>query len=251
MNSSFSLSRIAWLTKKEFYESFLPFFRIMGIVLAGILVLTSIVAYFESGKIDTISLEGFFAVFGFIYIVNSFEELKKLPTRADYLNLPATAFEKVFTKWMFGHILFWIGAMALFYIFYLSHQLIVEVFMNKPTDTYSLFTRENLQGLHFITIIFSVFFFGAAMFNTGSWYKVILWTIVGALAYLLVVTLFAYILFPEFRDGVHGVDVEYNVPIDLILEDFWMFKLGKFFIQYLAAPFFWYMTYLKIKEKEV
>ncbi|MBK9108735.1 MAG: hypothetical protein IPM92_10315 [Saprospiraceae bacterium] len=251
MNTSFSLNRIAWLTKKEFYESFLPFFRIMGIVLAGILVLTSVVAYFENGKIGTVSLEGFFAVFGFIYIVNSFEELKKLPTRADYLNLPATAFEKVFTKWMFGNILFWIGSIILFYLFYMSHQLIVEVFMNKPTNTYSLFTRENLQGLHFIIIVFSVFFFGAAMFNTGSWYKVILWTIVSALAYMLVVALFAYILFPEFRDGIHGVDVDYNVPIDLILEDFWMFKLGKFFLQYLAAPFFWYMTYLKIKEKEV
>ncbi|MBK8956552.1 MAG: hypothetical protein IPM34_13495 [Saprospiraceae bacterium] len=99
--------------------------------------------------------------------------------------------------------------------------------------------------------MFSIFFFGAAMFNTGSWYKVILWTILGALAYMLLVTIFAYLLFPEFRDGIHGVDVDHNVPIDLILEDFWMFKFGKFFIQYLAAPFFWYMTYLKIKEKEV
>ncbi|MBK8956551.1 MAG: hypothetical protein IPM34_13490 [Saprospiraceae bacterium] len=131
MNSSFSMNRINWLTKKEFYESFLPFFRIMGIVLVGILVLTSVVAYFESGNVGTVSLEGFFVVFGFIYIVNSFEELKKLPTRADYLNLPATTFEKVFTKWLFGNILYWIGAVIMFYMFYLGHQLIVDVIMKK------------------------------------------------------------------------------------------------------------------------
>lgn len=252
MNSSFSLNRISLLSKKEFYLTYLPFFKIMAIVLGGVLLVTSIVAYFESGGMKTISLEGFFAVFAFIYIVNSFEELKKLPTRADYLNLPATALEKVFTKWLFSHVLFWLGSLALFCVYYLGHELIIGLIMNKSTASFTILSAENLKGLHFLTVVFSAFFFGAAMFNTGGWYKIVMWAVIGAIAYIIIVFCFAYLLFPEFRAGFHGVEAQDpNIPIDLIIEDFWMIKFGKFFLEYLAAPYFWYMSYLKIKEKEV
>lgn len=252
MNSSFSFNRISNLSKKEFYLSYLPFFKIMSIVLGGVLLVTAIIAYFENTGVKSISLEAFFVIFGFIYVVNSFEELKKLPTRADFLNLPATAAEKVFTKWLFSNVLFWLGSLLLFALYFLCHELIIGMIMNKSEASFNVFTADHLKGLHYLTIIFSVFFFGAAMFNTGGWYKVVLWTVIGALAYILVVFCFAYILFPEFRSTSDSVTISNrNIPIDLMLEDFWMFKFGKFFLDYLAAPFFWYMSYLKIKEKQV
>jgi hypothetical protein len=255
MHSSFNLNRIGLLGRKEFYESFLPHFKIMTIVISAIILIRCVVEYFETpnGTVNNFNYVGVFIVFGFIYTINSFRELKLLPTRADFLTLPATTAEKVFTKWLFHVVLYWIGVAILFTVFYFIQKMIIGGMMHKPYESYDIFSKTNVTGLHFILIIFSVYFFGAATYNTGAWYKVILWGIIISLVYLFILMLFAYSLFPELRAAVRGEIHNTNVelPLDVMLEDFWVFKFSKFFILYLAAPFFWFMTYLKIKEKEV
>lgn len=256
MNQSFNLKRIGWLSKKEFFESFFPHFKIMTIVVSAIVLIRCIVEYFESSEvaINNFSYDGMFIVFGFIYTISSFKELKLLPTRADFLTLPATTAEKVFTKWFFNNVLYWLGVIVLFTVFFFIQKLIIGGFMGKSIDSYQLFSKGNMVGLHYLIVVFSVYFFGAAAFNTGAWYKVILWGLLLSLLYIALIFVFAYTLFPELRDVLNGhKDVNNNVsiPVDLILEDFWVIKFAKFFILYLAAPFFWFMTYLKIKEKEV
>lgn len=77
------------------------------------------------------------------------------------------------------------------------------------------------------------------------------WAIGGFLTYMALVAAFAYLLFPELRMDGETINFDGNFPLDLMMEDFWLVRLGKFFISYLAAPFFWFMSYLKIKEKEV
>lgn len=42
----------------------------------------------------TFDYEGVYIVFGFIYTINLFSELKLLSTRADFLSLPASTEEK-------------------------------------------------------------------------------------------------------------------------------------------------------------
>lgn len=257
MNQSFNIKRIGWLSKKEFYESFLPHFKIITIVLSAIVLVRFIVAYFEPSNdvtMHSFSYEGMFVIFGFIYVVNSFSELKLLPTRSDFLTLPATTAEKVFTKWLFANVLYWIGVLLVVIVFYFIQKLIIGLFMGKTFESFQYFSKELITGLHYIIVVFSVYFFGAAAFNTGAWYKVILWAVLFSLVYIALVFVFGYMLFPEFRAELHGENIHRfnsNVPVDLILEEFWIIKLAKFFIKYLAAPFFWFMTYLKIKEKEV
>lgn len=257
MNQAFNLKRIGWLSKKEFYESFLPHFKILTIVVSAMILFRCVVEYFESSNnltVHNFNYEGLFIVFGFFYTVGSFRELKLLPTRTDFLTLPATTAEKVITKWFFGNILYWLGIILLFTFFFFVQKIVIGGFMGKPTDTYQFLSKGNLVGLHYIIVVFSVYFFGAATFNTGAWYKVILWGIVLSLLYIALVFVFAYALFPEMRSMLHehgNVNVQNSAPLDVLLEDFWVFKFAKFFILYLAAPFFWFMTYLKIKEKEV
>lgn len=257
MNQTFSLKRIAWLGKKELHESFLPHFKILSIVVSSIILIRFVFEYFgmRSNDVDTtfhFNYEGIYVVFAFIYTINAFSELKLLSTRADYLNLPATSVEKVFTKWLFANVLYWIGVALLFTVFFLIQKLVIEVLMHRPFARFDLFDKELLVGIHYLIVVFSVYFFGAATFNTGAWYKIIFWGIVFSLLYMLLVFLFAYALFPELRAELHNTThVSSNAPINLMLEDFWLIKFGKFFLQYLAAPFFWFMTYLKIKEKEV
>ncbi len=255
MNQSFNLNRVGWLSKKEFYESLLPHFKIMTIVVTAIVLIRCVVEYFDpSTHVNNFSYEGMFVVFGFIYTISSFRELKLLPTRSDFLTIPATTAEKVFTKWLFGNVLYWLGVILVFVVFYFIQKIIIGGFMGKPFETFELFSRAHFTSLHYIIVVFSVYFFGAAAFNTGAWYKVILWGIVLSILYIALVFVFAYALFPEMRAMIHG-NIEsvgtVNAPVDLILEDFWVIKFAKFFILYLAAPFFWFMTYLKIKEKEV
>ncbi|HEX5626095.1 MAG TPA: hypothetical protein VFX48_08765 [Saprospiraceae bacterium] len=254
MNSTFSLKRIGWLSKKEFYESFLPHFKIMAIVISSIVLIRFVVEYFRSmyeTTSGTFNYEGVFIVFAFIYTINAFGELKQLATRADFLTLPASHAEKVFTKWLFTNVLYWIGVIVIFTLFYFFQNMIFMIWKGKALDAYELFSYQNLNGLHYLVVILSVYFFGAATFNTGAWYKTILWGIVLTLIYLGIVFLFGYMLFPELRGNTQEYGNEMNVPMELMLEEFWAVKLARFFIEYLAAPFFWLMTYLKIKEKEV
>ncbi|MBK6543877.1 MAG: hypothetical protein IPO78_12425 [Saprospiraceae bacterium] len=257
MNQIFSLKRIGWLGKKEFYESFLPHFKILTIVVSSIILIRCVIEYFrdtfnESGGIVSFDYEGVFIVFAFIYTINIFNEFKLLSTRADYLTLPATAVEKVFTKWLFVNVIYWIGVALVYTVFYWIQKLVIGGLIGRPFGSFDLFNPDNLRGLQYLIIVFSVYFFGAATFNTGAWYKVIFWGILLSLVYMLMVFLCAYALFPELRAELHGQTyVNSNIPIDLFLEDYWIIKFAKFFILYLAAPFFWFMTYLKIKEKEV
>jgi hypothetical protein len=264
MNQSFNLKRISWLSKKELYESFFPHFKILTIVVSAIVLVRCIVEYFEKSSLhinsngayhhNNFSYEGMFIIFGFVYTINSFKALRHLPTRSDFLTLPATPLEKVFTKWFFGNVLYWIGIFIVFTFFYFFQKMIIGGFMGKPFDTFDILSRSNFTGLHYIIVVFSVYFFGAATFNTGGWYKVITWGVVLSLLYIILLFLFAYALFPEMRSLLGG-HMEFNsgnsASVDLMLEDFWVIKFAKFFILYLAAPFFWFMTYLKIKEKEV
>jgi hypothetical protein len=255
MNQSFNIKRIGWLSKKEFYESLLPHFKILTIVVSAIVLIRCVVEYFtpSNSTESDFNYESMFIIFGFIYTINSFQELKVLPTRTDFLVLPASAAEKVFAKWLFSNVLYWLAVIFIFTLFYFIQKIIIGGFMGKPFETYDLLSKVNFSGLHFIIVVFSVFFFGAATFNTGAWYKVILSAILLSLVYLALVFIFAYILFPEVRSILHGEieNVKNSAPVDLLLEDFWVIKFAKFFLTYLAAPFFWYMSYLKIKEKEV
>ncbi|MCC6753631.1 MAG: hypothetical protein IT266_06570 [Saprospiraceae bacterium] len=251
MNTTVSLQRIGWLSKKEFFQSFLPFFRIMGIVFGAFLIVSALVAYFNPNETFDVSINIAIFIFGFVYVANSFSELKKLPTRADFLILPASAGEKVFTKWLFTHVLYWIGACILFLVYYLLSEFIIGWILQRPIPDMHMSLSENLRGLHFATIIFSIFFFAAATFNNGGWFKLLAWAIGGFLTYMALVAAFAYLLFPELRMDGETINFDGNFPLDLMMEDFWLVRLGKFFISYLAAPFFWFMSYLKIKEKEV
>ncbi len=257
MNQSFNLKRIGWLSKKEFFESFFPHFKTLAIVVSAIVLIRCVFEYFETSEgnlSNNFSYDPMFVIFGFIYITGIFKELKLLPTRSDFLTLPATSVEKVFTKWLFGNVLYWIGVVILFVAFFFIQKIIIGGFMGKPFETFEFFSKGHFISLHYIIVVFSVYFFGAATFNTGAWYKVILWGIVLSLLYIALVFVFAYALFPELRAVVNGnmhVDDNVSVPVDLLLEDFWIIKFAKFFILYLAAPFFWFMTYLIIKEKEV
>lgn len=257
MNQSFQLKRIGLLGKKEFFEAFIPHFKVLTIVVSAMVLIRCVVEYFQAPHNSTsggFNYEGMFVIFGFIYTVNSFHELKLLPTRSDFLTLPATTAEKVLTKWFFNNIVYWIGVALVFIIFFLIQKLIIGEIMGKPFESFDLFSKTNLNGLHFVIVIFSVFFFGAATFNTGGWYKLIFWGILLNIFYFILLFIFAYSLFPELRaliNGDHHLSQSNNAPIDLILEDYWVIKFGKFFLMYLAAPFFWFMTYLKIKEKEV
>jgi hypothetical protein len=255
MNQSFNLKRVGWLSKKEFYESFLPHFKILTIVITAIVLIRCVVEYFDpSTHVNNFSYDGMFVIFGFIYTISSFKELKLLPTRSDFLTLPATTAEKVFTKWFFGNILYWLGVILVFVAFYFIQKIIIGGFMGKPFEPFEFFSQAHFTSLHYIIVVFSVYFFGATAFNTGAWYKVILWGILLSILYIALVFIFAYALFPEMRAMIHGsietIDTG-NAPVDLILEDFWVIKFARFFMLYLAAPFFWFMTYLKIKEKEV
>lgn len=187
MNQSFNLKRVGWLSKKEFYESFLPHFKILTIVIGAIVLIRCIFEYFESSSTQTqhnFSYEGMFVVFGFIYTINIFSELKLLPTRSDFLTMPATTVEKVFTKWLFATILYWVGITILFACFFFIQKLIIGVFMGKTFDTFDLFSRSHVTALHYIIVIFSIYFFGAATFNIGAWYKIILYGIFLSIIYL-------------------------------------------------------------------
>lgn len=163
MNQIFSLKRIGWLGKKEFYESFLPHFKILTIVVSSIILIRCVIEYFrdtfnESGGIVSFDYEGVFIVFAFIYTINIFNEFKLLSTRADYLTLPATAVEKVFTKWLFVNVIYWIGVALVYTVFYWIQKLVIGGLIGRPFGSFDLFNPDNLRGLQYLIIVFSVYF---------------------------------------------------------------------------------------------
>lgn len=196
---------------------------------------------------------------GFIFTSLSFWELKRKDTRQFFLSLPASNLEKGMSKWIVTGLIFpliWLLAYQLFAVFANTWMI------NKGFAMVSLPLSDPWVWLWVMAYISlqSIFFLGAIVFPRISLVKTVL--ILLALGFIIrLIFLFTLEnLFPLFSTRSEGMavsegwELSRNVFFHVDYVSFWLDKMPAFLLSVLIfglLPILSYISYLKLKEKEL
>ena len=248
----FNIQRLWFLLKKDLRLLVVPTFLITSViyfVISSINLLTLIGAHGP----QNLDLFKNFLIFAYICaaIIGaiSFEEIKKRNTRVEYLTLPASAFEKLSSKFISTMIIY----PLLIVILYIIGANLINGVANLiyPDDIIFRPNPDHKWTLYTIgAIITSFFAYGSIKFNTGSFIKIILWLIAFALIFAFINFLFSIAMFPEFRNELFGMgQAQNNMHMEANPADHWVISFTK--KAFYALPLlFWVMSYFTLKEKE-
>jgi hypothetical protein len=246
-----NFSRFLQLTKIELTENFKKAILINGLIFFTILFLSTLSYFFDSGtaSVDLHSnLLGVIFIGGIILGSLSFSELFKRHTRINYLNLPASASEKVLSK-AFVNILLY--PLSMFALFLLAKGIFTG--LDSLTDG-AIYIADRFEMkmtllIPSILLCISVFFYGAVRFNAYGF----VYTIISIILIFLTVAAFAficaYLIFPELRMAIAGNEPDNNISIGPNMENHWLIQFYKVLF-YLAPAIFVALSIICLKEKE-
>jgi hypothetical protein len=273
MNQFFSLKRFTLLVlkhwadnRKRYVLSVLAFTGLLIVWFVFMLLAEKDSLIFNDPQYITY----FFPLFivGTFFASSYFSDLGSKAKGANFLLIPASAFEKLLCSLLFVMILFFI---VLTSVFYLIDMLAVSFYNNflltSGTSTKAEminvfdvnFLKVNpdtsINFLIFFLIIQSAFLLGSVYFEKYSFIKTI---IAGFVAWFILFCVM-YLFYSQLLPGGHypeGFFTSYRVYVDgsndhLVQIPEWMGIVIRFFVIYATAPFLWIVTYYRLKEKQV
>jgi hypothetical protein len=213
---------------------------------------------------------------GSLYASMLFADLSSKKEALPWLSLPASQLEKLLCVLLFGTVLFFLAYTLVFYLVdipmvYWANSILEHHPRNwpgthdpvQPVLIYNVFTAEGAplpeKQFHlFLLFYFSVqaaFLLGSVYFQRYAFIKTVVAVVVFALAFLVFQRLAIYPLLPEgwINNLVRWTHEQYDtgpplkeVRLPRVLEDV-LTRLGEFGL----PVFFWFVTYIRLKEKEV
>jgi len=208
----------------------------------------------------------FLALFGVgtFYASQYFRDLGSRSKGINYLLVPASAFEKLLCSILYTAVLFFIVYTV---SFYLVDFLMVAIANSLPqTEKTSVvnvfkivlirFNRDStINFLLFFFSVQSVFLLGSVYFEKYSFIKTFICGFVACFILFCVMYFFNQQLLPN-GDYPRGFLTVYRVYVEggndhLVQVPRWIGEAFRFLIMYAVAPFFWIVTYFRLKEKQV
>lgn len=273
MNQFFSVRRFTLLVVKHWADNKKRY----GLsVLAFIGLLITWFAFTLLAGVDTPmarevqQITFFFALFsvGTFYASQYFNDLGSRAKGITFLLVPASAFEKLLCSLLY--------TVVLFFVVFLTAYYLVDVLMvavghavsgavegaEKPTvaNVFEVillrFNRDStINFLLFFFSVQSVFLLGSVYFEKYSFIKTIICGFVACFVLFCLMYLFNEQLLPD-GDYPQGFLTSYRVHVDgvndrLVQLPRWIGEVFRFLMMYAIAPFFWLVTYFRLKERQV
>jgi hypothetical protein len=204
-----------------------------------------------------------FAV-GTFYASQYFGDLGSRAKGINFLLVPASAFEKLLCSLLYSVLLFFVVFTAAFYLVDALMVAIANSFSGsgKPTvvNVFKIIIlRFNKDStINFLLFFFSVqsaFLLGSVYFEKYSFIKTIISCFVAGFILFCFMYFFNDKLLPN-GDYPRGFLTSFRVHVDgvndhLVEVPRWIGEVFRFLIMYAVAPFFWVVTYFRLKEKQV
>ncbi len=248
---TFQLSRFFQLTKIEILQNFIKSILIISLIYFGISLL-GILPYMFNGHRVTADIHSSWLtvtiIGGIIVGSASFGEITKRHSRINYLNLPASATEKVLSKAVVNIILFPIAMFVLFLVVKGLFSGLANITAGGIGigDQFELSTWNMMSVILLVT---SLFFYGSIRFNNYAFPLTIAWVILFVLAIAAISFLVALMIFPELREAVAGnpqAIESMNMPS---IEHHWVITMFKYLF-YIAPIIFIVLSIICLTEKE-
>lgn len=208
-----------------------------------------------------------FAV-GTFYASQYFRDLGSRAKGINFLLVPASSFEKLLCSLVYTVLLFFVVFTVSFYLVDLLMVSIANALYgsNEAGGKVSIvnifkillirFNRDStINFLFFFFSVQSVFLLGSVYFEKYSFIKTIISGFVACFALFCLMYFFHEQLLPN-GEFYSGFLTSYRVQVDgvsdhLVQVPGWIGEVFRLLIMYAVAPFFWIVTYYRLKEKQV
>ena len=246
----FEPKRFLLLLRNDLMTHFKTSLIIIGSIIGALSFLVFLANF--NGSLSRLHLESFKLVIipgGYLLTAASFRFLHEKNRSSFYLTLPASHIEKLLSRLVLTTIGFVVGVSALYYVFSLLASG-ASVFINGDSlPVFNPFEHGNIVLISFYWITQSVFLLGAIHFRSHHFIK----TIFSLWLFIAVIIIFTIgVVWLAFDVSLFGYNQIYHLK-QLGLGDMSqpVFRIMKMLIVYGIAPFFWLISYLKLKEYEV
>jgi len=261
-NKQFSGKRIVWLLRNDLLSSVKIFLITAGTVI-GILLIVNIASahtYYE-WNFHSVFYPVTFLICGLITTSTVFRNMHKMNRGYQYLTLPASTAEKFLEKLILTTVGFTIFITAGYFIFSLLSAGLTTWFFGISHGIFNPFSGEALYYMALYIVMSSVIFFGAAYFRKLSIMKTLLSLFGLAFVFAVIALIAARLIFWKYFVGMGffvSIDDSFFNAIALSsrYQTLLSFSNGlSIFIRILfwaVMPlFFWFLGFLRIREKEV
>lgn len=254
-NLTFNFNRFLLLLKREISTGHKKPLIIGGAVLGILFLNACFKIYTNNGYHDSnfilfplmLFLGGFSLTSVIFYEFNN-----KIGTH-HYLSLPASALEKLLSKWIISAILFPLVAVLLFLIYSFIADSLYNSYTGNELDSWSLTNWWSLFFLRLYFVAQSVFLVGAIAFEKFTFFKTSLSTFLMGLSLAILIAIFYRIIFAKFFDGLilPKEDINMQVSPEAIEFIHWTIQpTVEYILWFLVIPLMGVVGYFKLKEKE-
>ncbi len=253
-----SPNRLLYLLKRDILSNINTTLIVFGAATAVIYLISVIMAYNSapSGQLYFSLFTNLLFAGGFIVTSMVFKEMHRKETAQNYLLLPASNFEKFFSRLLISTIGFaLITVVGVTVISYLSEGVNSLIF-KRHNVIFNPFTKTVWLLMAHYLVAQSIFFLGAVFFRRYHFIKTINVIFLIQLSLSIIAVLFIRIIFFDFFDGFFGLnEISFQIQWDALkinpVTIKVLFTTGKILYWLVPAPLFWTISYFRLKEAEV
>lgn len=250
--------RLLYLLKRDVLSNITTTFIILGAVTAVIYLTSALSAYNRSpsDQLYFTLFTNFLFAGGLIVTSMIFREMHRKETAQNYMLLPASNFEKFFSRLLLSTVGFAvITLVGLTLISYLSEGINALIF-NRHNQVFNPFTKMVWKLMPHYFVAQSIYFLGAAYFRKYNFIKTINVIFLILILVSILGALFFRIIYFDFFDTFFGIkDTSLMIQWDKIslapetIDT--LINIAKVLYWLIPAPLFWTISYFRIKEAEV
>lgn len=255
---SLKLTRMMALMRRDYFIYRKP---VLFISLALIVIVT-LILYMQASEQENHSSTTFITwlfILGGILASSHFTDFRSHSHRVSYLSLPASNLEKHVTHILYctlGFISVWLIVFGLGQFF---ANILIEYFTtSKSYESFLNFHMNAIDLTCFWLLVMSIFFMFSIVFNRFALVKSFLLIALVGVVFALIVFLMFYLIYfehiPWFKgeEFANSREVELKEPDGALTEEYFqnISHRALFVLKFCAAPFFFIVSYFKLKEKE-
>ena len=241
----FNLKRLLLQLKNDVYRHYRTWLITIGAI-TGVLMAIDLLPGIISGT-PHIPVETYYTLFmivGFVFSSSVFTEMHDPQKGLVYLTTPASELERLLSKFLITNIFYILVSFLYFSLLTYILKGLNGILFNYPDGQFTF----NWEIARIYFIIQALFLFAGSYFKKHAFLKLIFAGFLISLVLSFYSTASMKIIFGNlmFRD------MDFNMSIGDMAEFAKnLFNTVQFTFNWLLAPYFWVLTYLRIKEKEV
>ena len=192
----------------------------------------------------------FFLIIGLFHTGGAFNEFAQPATRQDYLLLPASHIEKWSARWLRTLPFYMLSFTLVYWLASWIMNLVCWLAFGEIHSVFQPFQEQIWDFWKIYIMAHAVFLIGAIHFNKAATIKTALTLLVLQTAISFIVGIAAWMIFRSWSVDESMINPSFGFNFSEQM-DFLLGKVGQLILWLILVPFFWWISFLKLTEKEV